>query len=90
MAPGPQLKLNDPIVVDGTKYRIKGVGIASLHLYDRFAVIGRRDLYIDIARITGWDRVAGVWRVAPCEAADIGCSYVAALLHGAARRKGAA
>ena len=69
MAPGPQLKLNDPIVVDGTKYRIKGVGIASLHLYDRFAVIGRRDLYIDIARITGWDRVAGVWRVAPCEAA---------------------
>jgi hypothetical protein len=53
--------LNDPIVVDGTKYRIRSIGPQSGIAHSRASFGGREcDVHVDELR---WDRVAGVWRV---------------------------
>ena len=59
-------EIGDPVVVDGVKYRIKSIYPGGrVRLFDRFAPRARQELYIDLAQITRYDRVAGVWRVVP-------------------------
>lgn len=59
-------EIGQPVVVDGTKYRIKAIySNGTVRLFDRFATRARQELYVDLSAIATWDRIAGVWRVSP-------------------------
>jgi hypothetical protein len=58
---------NDPVVVDGRKYRIYAIrpsaGTAVLH--DRYGGAGRPNgPMVELASLV-WDPIAGVWRIQP-------------------------
>ena len=63
---------NDPVVVDGRKYRIHSIRPSdrTAQLHDRFAAGANGKIYggrpngptVKLASLT-WDAIAGVWRV---------------------------
>lgn len=54
--------IHDPIVVEGTKYRIREIDLEADELRGRTTFGGA---WVTVSGIGGlvWDRVAGVWRV---------------------------
>lgn len=52
--------INDPVVVDGTKYRIRSIGPQSGLVQLRTSFGGRETTCL--LRELTWDKVAGVWR----------------------------
>ena len=56
-------EVGDPIVIDGTKYRIRSFGGAPrFNVYVKTS-FGRVERAIPRASIGEWDTTAGVWRV---------------------------
>lgn len=54
--------LNDPVVVDGMKYRIRHLEVDVARLRTSFT---GRTAVVDPRELT-WDQIAGVWRAERC------------------------
>lgn len=55
-------KVGDPVVFDGTKYRIRVIGAIGAILHDRFGGTGAPEPVVLIDSLY-WDPLPGVWRV---------------------------